>query len=720
MLKRIISLLITLVIVASSITLTVSAETTQNGTITVYYNGVKLKENVVFDENGAMFVPMSWLTYYGLLRCKENSDEYEFYYPEQYDLDQYAKRIFISKSEPYNLFVGYYFTNDGLVDELATRYSSFSKAKNYSESKKASTIQKHFKKSFKPGKSTDKQVRENFITIYDGELSKGLTVDSKLYFPFEELLPLINAKVGVSEDGSLCVSINNSSILRALYGNKIGENIFDADECVKVGKGFIDATSWVTSTILNLRFDRLDFIYKTGEVNDYQTVFEEMLLDDEVYLSTQDPESGKNEVELTNELLSGLSTAVSTLDKMNISGENKHGVDTDILSTINKTLYSDSFVIDNIGNAKKATGYVSDVCNYWYIYNYQVNDHRDMLGSVYDYVSSKGVKDKNDYSSIVAAKSIQAQYDDTFSTATISKLGDVFFDEALSKAANNQMTKKLFGSLLSSIEVTTSILSWIDSTKEAMETMDSGVNINYYDKIADTAYKVFSDVLYTQECDEDALQRLRLSAILALIASKNGFGTDELFGDIYEDEVDDINELLRKLYLAADGTECESSSYYDEKKYELSSTVGDLVVDFLDSNNDEKADTDNSDYSIYTNEQYGWSVQLPDEWLEYGSYEEHDLGTSFHHTEVRDESQMGHLFTIQAIELNSEHDDKLYGGMPKGGYLGENSEYAFYWWGATDVQVDMNHPDFDRIASEMDILDSYQTDILDSFTLTND
>ena len=97
--------------------------------------------------------------------------------------------------------------------------------------------------------------------------------------------------------------------------------------------------------------------------------------------------------------------------------------------------------------------------------------------------------------------------------------------------------------------------------------------------------------------------------------------------------------------------------------------------------NDENPQTQESDKQTFTKEEYGWSIELADGWSVsfeddngYGIYGSTFFGSS---DNVGEEG-----FNIYAVVLGSEKDDKekgAYFAAPDCGYLGENSEYAFYW-----------------------------------------
>lgn len=123
--------------------------------------------------------------------------------------------------------------------------------------------------------------------------------------------------------------------------------------------------------------------------------------------------------------------------------------------------------------------------------------------------------------------------------------------------------------------------------------------------------------------------------------------------------------------------------------------------------------------SIYINNKYGWSVELPKEWSEYGTVvEDNEYGVVyFYHKEIYENSKIGFVFDIGALPYDEyEELSKVH---PRIGKLDENSDYVFFWTGPTDLQVDINSSDFDRLYEEYNILCNTKDSVLESFKLLN-
>ena len=114
---------------------------------------------------------------------------------------------------------------------------------------------------------------------------------------------------------------------------------------------------------------------------------------------------------------------------------------------------------------------------------------------------------------------------------------------------------------------------------------------------------------------------------------------------MYEDRVDEINDVLKKLYLAADGIECESSDYYFEKVKELKDSIHRLTQD--------------SNSSIFTSEVHGWRVTLTDDYVEHCIIEENRDSVYFMLRETQErtgDTYDGMIFFIHAEKIPYEPD----------------------------------------------------------------
>lgn len=283
-----------------------------------------------------------------------------------------------------------------LADEITSYFDKFkaiSEAVNSADSKEK-VLDNIYRSLGVANRAKIEKIRNSYKPIYEGNFSKSITENNEIYFPIYEILPLINSKV-VIDDGTLYISPNRGSVFKALYNSNIGSLVFDADSDLGYGKTFMDITAYTCSTLFTGRIDRLDFITKSGKRNDYETVFSDYLTDDEVYLAAFDNASPlKDEVDIAKDLLGGAKTAFGLLDKLNVKNTK-----TDALKKFEKALYSkNSEFVKNIGSVSDTLGAVKDLGDYFYTYLYQVEDHRKMLGAVYNYdFSASSIDEKKQF-----------------------------------------------------------------------------------------------------------------------------------------------------------------------------------------------------------------------------------------------------------------------------------------------------------------------------------
>lgn len=290
MIKRILSVILSAVILVSVFSISASAENAyEKCSININFEGVLENKEVIKDSSGTIFAPISWLTYYGMMKVDNNEDEYECYYPEQAKAKNFAKRIFISKDSDHKYSVCFYYDESSLFDEITSYFDKFkviSEAVNSADSKEK-VLDNIYRSLGVANRAKIEKIRNSYKPIYEGNFSESITENNEIYFPIYEILPLINSKV-VIDDGTLYISPNRGSVFKALYNSNIGSLVFDADSDLGYGKTFMDITAYTCSTLFTGRIDRLDFITKSGKRNDYETVFSDYLTDDEVYLAAFD------------------------------------------------------------------------------------------------------------------------------------------------------------------------------------------------------------------------------------------------------------------------------------------------------------------------------------------------------------------------------------------------------------------------------------------------
>lgn len=563
--------------------LSVGATSTYNTqSINIYYDGVKVEQEVIVDGD-TVFVPISWLTYFGLMKVDEKDNEYVAYYPEQKVEKDFARRIFITKDKNPKLEIGYYYDTTTLFDKVSNYYSSLAttfdklnklgKAKNEMETK--GDLIKGLVNSL-GGKTSDKtNTKDRYRIIYSDEFSKSITQNNELYLPVEELLPLINAKIGVSEDGAICIAPNHYSLFRVLYDNDIASNVFDIDkELPSWQKHFVNTISYSVSTIFSGKLQRLDFITKSGETADYKDIFSEFLTDDEVYLSIVGNTDERKAAEYVASTTKDISTVLKTVNSFNIKDKNSNGEEIRIFEMFADTIYTsyddEYYWLKDFNGITEVVGKSAEVMDYLYTYASQVEDHRNMLNAVYNCSNYSSGKD----TARLAAYTVEKSFNEDYATSVVTKITSDVYDDIIEEAIE-EIPKAISSSLFSAVKSTGLVLKWIPSTKKSLEMMDENVQLNYYHDIAKDAYSSYMTNIFSEDLNGEKLENARLSLLMAMLTSKNAYSTQLL--DHHKDEVENIEEIIKMLYLAADGTECEGSDYYSDKKEELSKEIQKII-----------------------------------------------------------------------------------------------------------------------------------------------
>lgn len=403
--------------------------------------------------------------------------------------------------------------------------------------------------------------------IYEGAFSNSIERDGELYLPITEILPLINAKIAIGEDGNLYINPNLTSLSQALYNTDIGALCFDAnddivwDETVSIG-------GYITDTIFSFRFDRLDFIYNTGRVSDYEEIFKAYLIDDERYLSAYDMEHtpqdraldlGKDIFDVTNTAFDSLEINKDFLDMLNL-GKDVYPEAYDLLKNV-----SDEIEIDGPAIVKGAY----KILDYWNAYSHQIDDHREMLSAVYTHNPADKRENTPSYR---AALSIRSLYSEQYSGRLLAATSKTLRDFVVKDLSKKVMTGTLSGikPYKLAFDITKLILP------EEFKTIHADSLLYVMDAAVQKSYDTYIDRKYNGKFDTESLNNLRLCAIMALVSSKYAYKSlwDE---GAKKEKIDAINEKLEKLYLAADGVECDSSDYYEGKQRTLKDQVKQLA-----------------------------------------------------------------------------------------------------------------------------------------------
>ena len=540
MIKKVISLILVFVLFSACCPTVYAADDYEVQTVKVLCRDASENKEVLYKPSeGTVYAPITWLTYYGLMPCREEEDRYVFYYADQAELRNFSKRIYINKSNRSFEVIVYYY--DGLINsviEIAT----------------------------KPEEEVIKNRKENVHSLYEGKFSSKITHDDNIWVPIEELLPLLNASVNISEEGTVFISPNPVSIYQAISNTNMTSLSFDADEMV--GSKAMNVIGYTIDTGMSFRFDRLDILFDTGRISDYEGIFSAYLKDDEAFLSAFDEKKTpiQKGFEETGKIIGGTKTFLDVLSGAIEAGESVeyHQLrNTEFFNTINPDI-----------NGIKGLNYLelaNNIFDYGYTYLYQIEDHRKMLGAVYDYwLDTERMPSKMleilDSPSYKAAENIQNIYN-------IRCFGD------LAEAAGTGLRKLIVqtgndigkGAVLKVTPwgATVSLTKTILSVLGEYEVFSNASIINLIDNSCSISWKMYKKHLNNFSFDAEDLDNTRLCGLMSLVSSKHAYYS--FWPDKGKEKTKkEIDAALRNFYLAAASIECESEGYYEKTLKKLS------------------------------------------------------------------------------------------------------------------------------------------------------
>lgn len=488
----------------------------QAGEVTVGFYGNSYAEKVMVAGDGTILVPVTWLTTYGLMEFTEESGHYVFYPAGQKHDKIFAKRIRIDKSGE----AAEYRCNISRVDSVLIESYSF---------------------------------------------SESCTEGGILYLPLTEFLPLFNARMEI-KDGVLHITPNVMSVFEALYGLDLKALSFDMErDMLGITDESVYYSSYILDSIFGFRFDRLDIMYHTGEIKDLNKLFKKYLIDDAVYLSAYDNELTPEEKawKTTTDILKGIDDQLGEAKAFPSMVE--YMLDSAQFSEMDDLTEGISGSNDILGEAGDIAEGLYKAASYERAYRNHVEDHRLMLNAVYGGTYYEAGKAECQ-AAIEMTALYGSEYADRLVSLTVSTLRELvtgtMVGEAVKKSELLMPYKIAFGVVKAVIP-------------DAMEEIGDGAMLYHMHDVVKDSCDVFEDRIRHLTFDEKSLNELRLTAIMALVASRVAYETYW-----YEDDrrIPPINEILTKLYLAADSVYYESAESYTDQKRELSDTVMNLRV----------------------------------------------------------------------------------------------------------------------------------------------
>lgn len=559
--KKFVSFLLVLIFLFNNL-ITVSAEDKnyEQKTITIIYGGRNFNVDIISDKDGNLYAPVDWMTYFGLYKCKETDENYFFFPLGQDDNLDFAKRICISKDgKRYNL--SYYTDSEGLYkNQLIYQDSNFSKE-----------MLNHLNLTY-PNST-------KYQTVFEGYFSNGFFINKTLYLPLAEILPFFNAKIGITENQELYISPNSISLSQAINSIDIADLAFNASSDM-VGSDFISFSAYVIDTF-NILDPRLDRFFGFGKENDYKTIFKSYLIDDEAYLSAFDEEVSPSSeyLQLGKELSLKGEFAASLVDFPNKLNEFLNKTKKLSISADSFFDVTSEFKKIDFGDIAKGAYKIFD---YWYHYTNQVDDHRKMLSTVYSYSPIFKDLQLSVYNAAISTENLYRKFNSkTLLSITDQAMKDLAVD-FMEVAAEYTLNIAPYSFAYEAARF------FIPDFSNAIEQIENDALLYVIDESTTLSTNIYFDMRYSNKYTTESLENLRLCAILSLISSKHAYIS--LWGEDYNHpKVEKINEALKKLYLAADGIECESSDYYIKKKTELKK----------DLKNIKTQDSQNNEYDFY-------------------------------------------------------------------------------------------------------------------------
>ena len=507
--KKIVSVLLAMILLLGNTTTALATnEEYARKSITLIYSGKTFYVNVLEDKNGVLYAPIDWMSYFGLYERIEAEDSYIledayiFYYAGQDKNLDFAKRIFISRDGK-RYVLSYYTDNYGLEKSQCI----------YQDSDNSKKLLEYLNRTYRDSAS--------FQPIMEGVFSNSIFEEETLYLPLAEMLPFFNAKIGVTENQELYISPNPMSLSQALYDIDIADLAFNASSDIPCSESLsFFAYIFDTFNVFNPRLDRLN--PSLGQENDYRAIFREYLIDNETYLSAFDDEKTSpvsSALDFGKDFTSAEKNALSIVSKVNktaeyVSGIKKLSLKAPSWSEVCKE-YSKVKASDIFGGAYK-------IFDYWYHYTNQVEDHRKMLGAVYNYEPVREVYEYVGEPSYKAAVLVQKQYGKDDSERLIAATDTAIKDLALKFLETGyDLTVEAYFTPYAAAAY--AIASMFPDFKNSIEQIENTGRLYAIDHSAWLSTDVYLKRRYSQQYDSESLENLRLSAMHSLVASKHAY-----------------------------------------------------------------------------------------------------------------------------------------------------------------------------------------------------
>lgn len=413
-------------------------------------------------------------------------------------------------------------------------------------------------------------------------LSNCFEIEGELYLPLCQMLPILNADVYEVKDNIVYISNNKLSLAEVLYDFDISDYYFN------ISTEFYDmdwaalltiVPNYVWDTVVNVRFDRLDIIYSSGEYNDYKDALSDFLSDDNLYLKAmaENASAIDSTVEFFNKANSTAKDMKSVYGWVESAGKSEISSETGgvLLDSLKAYYDSGDLKTDDLKGlndawtgGKISFGDCIEILTYAYTYATQVEDNRQMLNAVYN-VDSKISKKET---ARKAAKQVYDLYGDNILPALYKEVTTTVASDALedlSPIGIYTATAKVAGTVL--------------ETFMPFEPREIAKLPVYSDVVLSALSKYRSYDTLT----DDSTENLRLSLLICMIASKKCF---EVMGDVfgedtsyYKNKIEKIEQLIMGLYIAEENTEFDSFEHFEKyKKVNLKKIAASKLLNHLE------------------------------------------------------------------------------------------------------------------------------------------
>ena len=394
-------------------------------------------------------------------------------------------------------------------------------------------------------------------------LTNIFVVNETIYLPLCQMLPILNADIYTVKDNVIYISNNKLSLAEILYNFDISDYYFNLStefDDMKWAALLTIVPNYVWDTLVNIRYDRLDIAYNSGEYNDYKDIFSEFIAEDNLYLKAmaKKKETVSHIIDFYNGANEFMKDSKSIYDWVDEAGKTDISSETGgaLLEFLQLDFDSERIKDEEIYSISEAwtKGKISfsdciELINYIYKYQTVTNDNKNMLEAVYDldFVIS------DDEPARKAAKHIHDLYSKNFIPA--------LFEEIATEIATDNIKN------LNPIGLYTATAKLAGILIEKVMPFKPGDVANlpiYADIVLSSSYKFHSLDTSTDE----STNNLRCSLLFCLTASKKCFEImREAMGDsstYYDNKIEKIEKLIIALYIAEENTEFDSFEHFDE------------------------------------------------------------------------------------------------------------------------------------------------------------